>query len=150
MDILGLHQPGILVTNHFGAEIWGWQNKDRYRRAILAHHLLEMSITDPRELETFVRLGIGSRLSPAEKSAIALALHRGHTLAIEYNNALARALGEAGIDSQSLIVCHPREIIADLVRSNDLDEETAQKMRQAWPEEGRGPDKVLDLPKIYS
>jgi hypothetical protein len=150
MDILGLHQPAILVTNHFGAEIWSWQNKDRYRRAILAHHLLETSITDPRELETFVRLGIGSRLSPAEKSAIAVALHRGHTLAIEYNNALAKALSEAEIDSQTLVVCHPREIISDLVRSDDLDEETAQKMRRAWPGEGKGTDRVPDLPKIYS
>jgi hypothetical protein len=150
MDILGLHQPGILVTNHFGAEIWGWQNKDRYRRAILAQHLLETSITDARELETFVRLGIGSRLSPAEKSAIALAFHRGHTLAIEYNNALAKALSEAGIGSHSLVVCHPREIISDLVRSNDLDEETARKMRRAWPEEGGGTAGVPDLPKIHS
>jgi len=148
MDLLGLHQPGLLVTNHFCAEIYGWLNKDRYRKAILARHLLEASITDPRELETFVRLGIGGRLSPAEKSAIALALHRGHTLAIEYNNALVKALSEAGIDPHRLVICHPREILSDLVRNNGMDERTARKLRRAWPEEGRRSDQILDGPKI--
>lgn len=134
-DILGLHQPGLLVTNHFGAEIWGGQNKDRYRRAILAQHLLETSITDPAEVETFVRLDIGQRLNAAEKSAIALALHRGHTLAIEYNKSLAMVLRDAAIDARRLVLCHPREIIFDLVRGCALDVGTAQKMTRTWPED---------------
>jgi hypothetical protein len=138
MDILRLHQPGILVTNHFGAEICGWKNKDRYRKAILAHHLHETSITDPAEVETFARLDIGKRLSAAEKSAIALALHRGHMLAIDYNSSLERVFSDVAIDSRRLVLCHPREIIFDLVRSKVLDEETARKMTRTWPEDPRG------------
>jgi hypothetical protein len=104
-----------------------------FASGFLARADASRALADPAEVETFVRLDIGKRLSAAEKSAITLALHRGNTLALEYNKSHSTVIREAAIDASRLILRHPREIIFDLVRCCALDVVTAQKMTQVWP-----------------
>jgi len=133
MDILATHPAGIAVTGHLAAEIGDWEYKARYRAALRVGQLNEVQITEAREVETFVRLG-DSCLSPNERSAVTLALHRGYRLALDHNNALAKALASASARLSDIRLYHPREVIRDLVRSRTLDVEDGNRMTALWTE----------------
>lgn len=133
MDILATHPAGIAVTGHLAAEIGDWEYKVRYRAALRMGQLNEVQITETREVETFVRLG-DSCLSPNERSAVTLALHRGYRLALDHNNALAKTLASASARLGDIRLYHPREIVHDLVRSGALDAEDGNRMSALWTE----------------
>ena len=121
---LGSHRQKCIVSDHLRAEISDLMLQARYQQAITDHHLREEELRELAELETFLKLGINRRLSFSEQAATTLAIHRRCKLVIDYNSTLEKALNEAGIDARGLVICHPREILLDMMRSNSLSDNT--------------------------
>ena len=150
MDVLGSYQLTIMVSNHLGAGIRDREHQVRYRQAIADCHIHEAEIREMTELETFLRLDASSRLSACERAGLALALHRRCKLVIDHNRALAKAINEAGIDTRALVICHPREIVLDLIRAQSLSADAAVRMKASWSFLGGDQDVIGSLPPVTS
>src|ERR1700747_3461568 len=99
MDLIGRHPRRFLVTDHVETEISQDDQRAAFLAAVAAGHLDTCTVTDLREVELFLRFGPGVRLGAGECSALAVAMHRGHAVAIDDNRALNRAFRTAGLSS---------------------------------------------------
>ena len=93
MDLIAGHSHGFVVTDHVAAEISDQYPKQqgRFSIAIEADVVSQTSITDPEEITLFGLLSASGRLGAGECSAIAMAVHRRHALAIDDRQAMTQA-----------------------------------------------------------
>ena len=129
----------LLITEHVEGEV-SEQYPDqhvRLRAALAAGTLTVVAVDRPEELETFARLGAGLRLGRGECSAIAVAMHRGFTLAIDDRRARrdARALSATlrVVSTQDLVVAMIRVGVLDVLAADALKEEWANRHRFRLP-----------------
>ena len=87
MDLLGHYPRRFLATDHVRIEIEDSEQHLRYDAAVVATYLDICTVTDPDEVELFMRLEPGKRLGAGECSAIAVALSRNLAIAIDDNRA---------------------------------------------------------------
>jgi predicted nucleic acid-binding protein len=104
----------------------------RYRAALDAGALTEQRVDDPNEIDIFLRLGRHPRLGAGERSAIAVALNRGHMLAIDDNRAITKALHEAGLSGAKLPIIRTQDIVVALIRAGILTVEAADAILADW------------------
>jgi predicted nucleic acid-binding protein len=93
MDLIGSHPRRFLATDHVENEIIDETQRAAFLAAVASGHLDTCTVNDPREVELFLRLAPGVRLGAGECSALAVAVNRGHAIAIDDNRALNRASG---------------------------------------------------------
>ena len=62
MDLLGRHPCHFVATDHVEAEIEDNEQRARYAAAVAAGHLETCTVTDPKEVALYMRLGPGQRL----------------------------------------------------------------------------------------
>ena len=134
MDLIGAHPASFIATDHVAAEIADTypDQQARYAAALSAAQLTEQPIDDPSELELFLRLAAKGRLGAGERSAIAVALNRKCALAIDNSRAIQRALEEAGIAGNSLIILRTQDIVVQIIRHGALTIEAADAIRDDW------------------
>ncbi len=132
LDLLGRFPRRFLATEHVAAEITHPEQQARYTAAVAAGHLDTCTVTDPAEVALFARLGQDERLGPGECAAIAVALLRGHTLAIDDNKAVGRALREAGLAAARLDILRTPDVVVGLIRAGVLDVAVADAIKVAW------------------
>ncbi len=134
MDLIGCHPVGFIVTDHVRAEISDrYQSQvERYATALSTGNLKEEQITNLVELELFGRLSTTPRLGSGECSAIAVALNRGHALAIDDARAIRHALREAGLMDQLLTVVRTADIVVDLILAGAIELREAEALRVEW------------------
>lgn len=137
MDLIGRYPARFVATDHVAEEITEPVQLRRYRAAIYAGHLVEQRVDDPAEVQLFLRLGQTGRLGAGERSAIAVALHRGWRLAIEDRRAIRRAVGEAGIAGNPVAILRTQDIVVTLIRNGVLTLEEADAMRADWADRHR-------------
>ena len=134
MDLIGAHPAAFVATEHVAVEISDNypEQQARYRAALEAGYLLEERIDDPAEVELFLKLRRTPRLGTGECSAISVAINRGHTLAIDDNRAINRALNEAGLIKRHIQLIRTQDILADLTRTGILSIEAADSILSDW------------------
>lgn len=150
MDLIGLHPDSFLVIDHVQNEILSDypQQLDCFENACASGHIKIESVTDPSELELFARLAVGNRLGAGERAAIAVALHRGYTLAIDDRKALNRALREAGAALTALRVVQTQDIVVTLIRQGILCIEDADAILVDWAKNHRFKLKISSFSEI--
>ena len=134
MDLIGAHPASFIATDHVAAEIADTypEQQARYAAALNAAQITEQRIDDPAELEIFLRLAAKGRLGAGERAAIAVALNRGCALAIDDSRAIRRALEEAGIAGNPLIILRTQDIVVQIIRDGALTIEAADAIRDDW------------------
>ena len=134
MDLIGLHPATFIATEHVGTEISDAypDQQVRYSAALEAQLLSEERIDDPTELDIFLKLSRHPRLGSGERSAIAVALNRGHVLAIDDNRAINKALHEAGLTGMNLPIIRTQDIVVALIQTEALTVEAADAILTDW------------------
>jgi hypothetical protein len=94
--------------------------KQRLDAALAAGHLEQVAASEDAELELFAKLQSGGRLGAGECSAIAVALNRGHALAIDDRLAIREARARATAMGITPSIYSTRDIIARLITSGHL------------------------------
>jgi predicted nucleic acid-binding protein len=134
MDLIGAHPASFIATDHVAAEIADTYpaQQARYAIALSAGHISEQRIDDPAELELFLRLAAHGRLGAGERSAIAVALNRKCTLAIDDSRAIQRAISEAGIAGNPVVIVRTQDIVVELIRKGFLSINGADAILVDW------------------
>jgi hypothetical protein len=134
MDLVGSHPAGFLATDHVRDEISDRYpaQVERYAAALKAGWISEVAVVDPAEVELFRRLSSTQRLGPGECSAIAVALNRQHSLAIDDGRAIRNALREPGLTGYSMTILRTQDIIAELIRTSVLTLGQADEIKAVW------------------
>jgi predicted nucleic acid-binding protein len=134
MDLIGAHPSSFVVTDHVTAEIVEAypDQQARYAAALRAEQITEQRVDDPAELELFLRLAARGRLGAGERSAISVALNRKYALAIDDSRAIQRAIGEAGIAGNPLVILRTQDIVVELIRRHVISIQTADAMLVDW------------------
>jgi len=137
MDLIGGHPRRFLVTDHVETEISHDDQRTAFLAAVAAGHLDTCTVTDLREVELFLRLGPGVRLGAGECSALAVAMHRRHAVAIDDNRALNRAFRTAGLSSTRIEIIRTPDVVVGLIRAGVLTIEEADCIKDRWAREHR-------------
>lgn len=134
MDLIG-HYPGrFLATDHVEYEIADNypDQKACYSAAISKGLLDTCSVTDPVEVELFLRLEPGVRLGAGECSAIAVAIMRRHAIAMDDNRAIKAACREAASVGVTLTVLRTPDVVVSLIRIGVLTVAEADQIKANW------------------
>lgn len=134
MDLIGQYPEPFIATDHVAGEIADAypEQQARYAAALAQGYIAEQSVTDPNEVNTFLRLGKSGRLGAGERSAIAVAINRTYTLAIDDSRALKRAIREAGISGHSLHSIRTLDIVVSLIRAGKITIQEADAIKETW------------------
>jgi predicted nucleic acid-binding protein len=134
MDLIGAHPFPFIVTDHVAEEVSESYADQRGRldAALAAGHLTQQSIDTASEVEIFLRLGQRGRLGSGERSAIAVALHRGWTLAIDDSRAIKRAIQEADLSDKPLPILRTRDVMVQLIEAGIIDIARADAIKDDW------------------
>lgn len=130
MDLLGALPHAFLATNHVGAEItdsYPDQIK-RYEVALASGIVVEVSLSSDKELELFAELSSSGRLGMGECSAIACAIYRACTLAIDDR----RAIAQARRTSRRLLIVRTECLVTEMIRAGLLTILEADKIKEDW------------------
>lgn len=136
MDLIVLYPRRFLVTDHVESEIAEAypDQQARYVAAIAAGQMDVCSVTDPDEVELFLRLRPGNRLGAGECSAIAVAMKRQHGLAIDDNKAVKTAIREVGM---AVEIIGTADVMVALIRAGNLDLAEADAIKGDWEKNHR-------------
>ena len=137
MDLIGSHPRRFLATDHVENEIIDETQRAAFLAAVASGHLDTCTVNDPREVELFLRLAPGVRLGAGECSALAVAVNRGHAIAIDDNRALNRAFRDAGLGSVRVEIIRTPDVMIALIRSGVLTVEKADRIKDEWAREHR-------------
>ena len=137
MDLLGRYPGRFLATDHVASEIEDDEQRVRYEEAVAAGYIETCIVTDPDEVALYMRLGPGLRLGSGECSAIAVAIKRHHSIAIDDNKAVRRALREAGLAATKLEVKRTPDVVVVLIRAGILTIAEADSIKDLWAQRFR-------------
>ena len=134
MDLIGVHPGFFIVTDKVADEISYPDQKNRYKTALSSGYLVQQRIDDPVEVGEFLRLDLayGKYLGAGELSAIAVALTRDCSLAIDDNRAVSTVLRETGLSDRPDRIIRTQNIIVELIKRNFLPLEEAESIRLDW------------------
>jgi predicted nucleic acid-binding protein len=143
MHLIGRHVPRCVITEHVVAEVADLylQEKDRLNAALADGHLEVTTVSEEAEVEMFGRIQQAGRLGVGESSAIAVALKRGYSLAIDDRRAIRDARALAATEGAALTVLGTRDIVVRLIRAGHLSVEQADILLVSWRTQHR-----FDLP----
>ena len=132
MDLISRHPRRFLATDHVENEIADDAQRATFLAAVASGYLETCTVTDPREVELFLRLRPGVRLGAGECSAIAVAMNRGHAVAIDDNKALNRAFRAVGLASARIEIIRTPDVVVALIRAGVLTIEEADHIKEEW------------------
>ena len=135
MDLIAGHSHDFVVTDHVAAEISDQypEQQRRFADAIDAGAVLQTSITNPEELSLFASLSSSGRLGAGECAAIAVAVHRRHTLAIDDRQATTQARRT----DRTLRILTTQDLIISMIGEALLDISEADRIKDEWAAEHR-------------
>lgn len=130
IDLIAGHSHDFLATDHVTAEISDRypDQRKRFVAALDAGVILETRVSKPEELRLFGSLFASGRLGAGECSAIALAAHRGHILAIDDRVATRRA-HEA---DETLRILATQDLMVSMIREGLLEVGQADRIKRDW------------------
>ena len=130
MDLIAGHSHEFIVTDHVADEISDRypEQQQRFASAVKAGALSQQSVTNPSEVSLFGRLSASGRLGAGECSAIAVAVHRRHKLAIDDR----RATIQARRADRTLRVLTTRDLMVSMIGEGLLDIVEADSIKDEW------------------
>jgi predicted nucleic acid-binding protein len=130
MDLVAAHAHDFIATDHVAEEITEQypDQQARYTAALAADTVRQVSVTDPQAVALFVKLVASGRLGAGECSAIALAVHRGHILAIDDR----RATNQARQVSRNLHILSTQDLMVAMIREGLLEVDEADAIKELW------------------
>jgi predicted nucleic acid-binding protein len=139
IDLIANHKPRCAITEHVMAEVNGSYpaQTQRLAAALAGGHLERVATTEDAELELFAKLQSDGRLGAGECSAIAVALNRGHALAIDDRLATREARARATAMGVTLSVYSTRDIIVRLIKAGHLPLGQADILLVEWRSQHR-------------
>ena len=135
MDLITGHSHAFIATDHVADEVSDRypDQQQRFTSAVDAGALSQQSVTSPAEIALFGTLSASGRLGAGECSAIALAVHRRHILAIDDRRATMLARGADRtlriLTTQDLMVSMIGECLLDIVEADSIKDEWAARHR---------------------
>jgi len=135
MDLVAANSFDFLVTDHVSDEITDTypDQLTRFQAALSQGILSQVSLTDPQELALFGALSASGRLGLGECSAIALAVHEDHMLAIDDRRAAAEARRTHAqlqiVKTQDLVLTMIQEGLLTVVQADAILNDWAQNHR---------------------
>jgi predicted nucleic acid-binding protein len=132
IDLIGKHPRRFLATDHVANEINEETQLATFRAAVAEGQIDTCKVDDPREVELFLRLGPGVRLGAGECSALAVALNRGHAIAIDDNRAVNRAFRTAGLGSARIEIIRTSDVVVALICAGVLTVQEADVIKDVW------------------
>ena len=130
IDLIAGHSHAFLATDHVADEVSD-QYPDQQRRfasALASGALTLVPVASAEELRLFASLSATGRLGAGECSAIALAVHRRCTLAIDDRVANRQALRVA----PSLHIVTTQDLMVSMIREGLLQTRDADRIKHEW------------------
>ena len=130
IDLIAGHSHAFLATDHVANEVSD-RYPDQQRRfacALDSGALTLIPVAAAEELRLFASLSATGRLGAGECSAIAVAVQRGYTLAIDDRvaNRLARRF------APSLHIVTTQDLVLSMIRQDLLDADEADRIKHEW------------------
>ena len=135
MDLLAGHSHAFIVTDHVADEVSDQypEQQQRFEATVEAGALSQESVTSRAEIALFGTLSASGRLGAGECSAIAVAVHRRHMLAIDDRRAAIQARRADRtlriLTTQDLMVSMIGEGLLDIVEADRIKDELAERHR---------------------
>lgn len=151
MDLIGAHPATFIATDHVAGEIADTysEQQSRYASAIKSAQLVEERIADPAEVEIFLRLATRGRLGPGERAAIAVAINRGCSLAIDDARAIRKAVEEAALAETTLTILRTQDVMVELIRQGTIALNDADAILLDWATNHRFKLKVTSFRELF-
>ena len=135
IDLIAGHSHAFLATDHVANEVSDRypDQQRRFASALDSGALTLIPVAATEELRLFASLSATGRLGAGECSAIAVAVQRGYTLAIDDRvaNRLARRF------APSLHIVTTQDLVVSMIRQDLLDVEEADRIKQEWSDRHR-------------
>ena len=130
MDLIAGHSHAFIVTDHVADEVSDRypDQQQRFASAVHTGILSQLSITSPDELSLFGSLSAFGRLGAGECSAIAVAVHRQHTLAIDDRQATIQARHA----DRTLRILTTRDLMVSMIAERLLNIAEADSIKEEW------------------
>ena len=130
LDLIADLPLRFTLTDHVADEVSDRYPDQRERLASALHAgiLSEIAVTSPVELSLFGSLSASGRLGAGECAAIAVAVHRNHTLAIDDR----RAITQARRTDQTVRIVTTQDLIVSMIRENLLTVPEADGIKHEW------------------
>ena len=130
MDLIAGHSHEFTVTDHVADEVSDRypDQQQRFASAVEAGALSRQRVTSPAEVALFGTLSASGRLGAGECSAIAVAVHRRHILAIDDR----RATIQARRADRTLRVLTTRDLMVSMIGEGLLDIVEADSIKDEW------------------
>lgn len=130
MDLVACHSHDFVVTDHVAAEIsdrYPGQQR-RFAEAVDRGDIARTSVTSPEEMFLFASLSASGRLGAGECSAIAMAVHRQHILAIDDRQATIQARRAA----RTIRISTTLDLMVSMIGEALLDVAEADRIKDDW------------------
>ena len=130
MDLLSRHSHQFVITDHVAAEVADRypHQQQRFAEAVSAGVVLQTSVSSPEEMSLFGELSASGRLGAGECSAIAVAVYRRLTLAIDDR----RATMQACRTDPTLRILTTQDLMVSMIREDLLDIAEADRIKDDW------------------
>lgn len=130
LDLIERHGCRFLITDHVRHEVLDHYREQfaRLKTALERGILEEITLTDQGEVDTFVRLTSAGSFGYGECSAIAVAIQRGWTLAIDDK----RASKEAAARCPTLNIITTQDLMVSMIEGGLLTVAEADAIKDEW------------------
>jgi predicted nucleic acid-binding protein len=130
IDLIAGHSHAFLATDHVANEVSDRypDQQRRFASALDSGTLTLIPVAAAEELRLFASLSATGRLGAGECSAIAVAVQRGYSLAIDDRvaNRLARRF------APSLHILTTQDLVVSMIRQDLLDVDEADRIKHEW------------------
>ena len=135
IDLIADHSHAFLATNHVANEVSDRypDQQRRFASALNSGVLTLIHVAVAEELRIFSTLSATGRLGAGECSAIAVAVQRGYSLAIDDRVATRQARRFA----PSLHIVTTQDLVVSMIWQNLLGVEEADRIKQEWSDRHR-------------
>ena len=130
MNLIAGHSHEFIVTDHVAGEVSDHypDQQQRFAAAVEAGALAQHDVTSPAEMALFGMLSTSGRLGLGECSAIAVAVHRRHILAIDDRRATMQARGA----DPTLRILTTQDLMVSMIGEGLLDIVEADRIKDEW------------------
>lgn len=130
MDLIKRHSCRFLITNHVRLEVTEHYEEQltRLQQALDQGILEEIPVTDPKEIETFGKLTELESFGSGECACIAVAVHRGYTLAIDDK----KATNQARRSCPTLNILTTQDLMVSMIKSELITVHEADAIKEEW------------------
>lgn len=130
MDLLSRHSNRFVITDHVAAEVADryLHQQQRFAKAVSAGVVLQTSVRSPAEMSFFGEVSASGRLGAGECSAIAVAVYRHLTLAIDDR----QAARQARRTDPALRILTTQDLVVSMIGEGLLDIAEADRIKDEW------------------